>query len=52
MMTPFADGSSTAHSLFEAKAGLSEEKPVAFELEHVEQRDHGGVWLRYKVKNN
>ncbi|GGP10721.1 RibD family protein [Oceanobacillus neutriphilus] len=50
LMAPFADGSASTHALFQTKEGLSEDIPVTFDLEHVEKRDNGGVWLRYKVK--
>lgn len=50
LIAPFADGSEKTHAMFQTKEGVSEDIPVAFELEHAEKRDHGGVWLRYKVK--
>ena len=49
LIAPFADGSADTHALFQTKEGLTKDNPIAFDLEHVEQRDHGGVWLRYKV---
>ncbi len=51
LTAPFADGSATTPALFQTKEGLTTDQPVSFELEHVEKRAHGGVWLRYKVKN-
>lgn len=51
LIAPYADGSDKAHAIFQVKEGLTEDIPVTFELEDVEKRDHGGVWLRYKVKN-
>lgn len=50
LIAPFADGSAETHALFQTKEGVSEDIPVAFELEHVEKRENGAVWLRYKVK--
>lgn len=50
LMAPFADGSAFTHALFQTKEGLSTDIPVAFDLEHVEKRENGAVWLRYKVK--
>lgn len=51
VIAPFADGSVSAASLFETKDGLSEDNPVSFDLENVESREDGTVWLRYKVKS-
>ncbi|GIN74515.1 5-amino-6-(5-phosphoribosylamino)uracil reductase [Bacillus sp. J14TS2] len=52
VISPTADGSSTAPSLFEAKEGLSVDTPVGFALKAVEAKDDGSVWLRYTVNNN
>lgn len=49
LIAPFADGSAQTHALFQTKEGMTEDIPVAFDLEHVEKRDNGAVWLRYKV---
>ncbi len=49
LIAPFADGSAETHAMFQTKEGLTKDFPVAFDLEYVEKRDHGGVWLRYKV---
>jgi riboflavin biosynthesis pyrimidine reductase len=50
VMAPFADGSASTASVFETKEGLSDDTPVSFDLDHVEGREDGTVWLRYKVK--
>lgn len=51
LMAPYADGSAKTHAIFQTKEGVSQDIPVAFELEQVEKRVSDGVWLRYKVKN-
>lgn len=52
LIAPFADGSSKTHAIFQTKEGVSQDIPVAFKLDHVEQRPHDGVWIRYKIKND
>jgi len=49
LMAPFADGSASSHTIFQAKEGLSEDDPVKFNLAGVERRDNDAVWLRYIV---
>lgn len=50
VITPSADGSTKTPTLFMAKDGLSNDEPIGFELENVEKKDGGSIWLRYKVK--
>lgn len=45
-----ADGSTDTPALFSAQKGLADNKAKSFFLEHVEVRDGGSVWLRYKTK--
>ncbi|UUX35069.1 RibD family protein [Fundicoccus culcitae] len=52
LMGAFANGDPDMPALFTAKAGLSEIKPIAFELIDVQALEHDAVWLRYKVKGN
>lgn len=51
VMAPVADGASQSPSIFETKEGLTNDKPVGFELKNVEVLENGGIWLRYLVKN-
>lgn len=51
VITPTADGSAKAPSLFETKEDLSEDTPVGFTLKDVEAKDDGSVWLRYLVNH-
>lgn len=51
VIAPVADGSSEQPSLFESRNDLSTNTPVTFTLQHVEQTDGGGLWLRYLVDN-
>ncbi|EUJ33866.1 hypothetical protein MFLO_01540 [Listeria floridensis FSL S10-1187] len=50
VISPAADGAAESPSLFETKAGLSGDAPVAFELQGAETNSSGAVWLRYLVK--
>lgn len=45
-----ADGSSQTPALFETKGGLASDRAVSFQLEHIETKDGGSIWLRYLVK--
>lgn len=51
VVAPVADGSNATQSLFLTKEGLSNDKPVGFDLIDVKKEDGGVLWLRYKVKN-
>ena len=50
VITPSADGSSKTPTLFMTKEGLTTDRAVNFELEHLEAKDGGSIWLRYRVK--
>ncbi len=50
VIAPAADGSAKTPALFAAKNGLAENRPVGFELQSVEVKDGGSVWLRYLIK--
>ena len=50
VIAPAADGSSETPSLFDTKEGLSDDRPVSFELQNTEIKDKGTLWLRYLVK--
>ncbi len=50
VITPSADGSSKTPTLFMTKKGLTTDRAVNFELEHLEAKDGGSIWLRYRVK--
>lgn len=50
VITPSADGSSETPTLFMTKEGLTTDRAVNFELEHLEAKDGGSIWLRYRVK--
>lgn len=50
VIAPSADGSSNTPTLFATKEGLTEDKPVGFELQSAEVKEGGSVWLRYFVK--
>ena len=45
-----ADGSLDTPSLFGVRDGLSSNKAIGFELQNVEAKGGGSVWLRYKVR--
>lgn len=51
VITPTADGSSDAPSLFETKSGLSDDQPVTFTLKDAQAQEDGTVWLRYLVNH-
>lgn len=46
-----ADGSTSTQTLFMARGGLSNDKPVGFKLLEAKAMDGNSVWLRYLVKN-
>lgn len=50
VITPSADGSSKMPTLFMTKEGLTIDRAINFELEHLEAKDGGSIWLRYRVK--
>lgn len=50
VMTAAADGSSETPALFETRGGLASDSPVRFQLEHLEAKDGGCIWLRYLLK--
>lgn len=50
VITPSADGSSKTPTLFMTKEGFTTDRAVNFELEHLEAKDGGSIWLRYRVK--
>ena len=50
VIAPAADGSSETPSLFDTKEGLSDDRPLSFELQNAEIKDKGTLWLRYLVK--
>ena len=52
VIAPVADGSASTPTLFETREGLTQDKPVSFQLENVEILEKGGLWLRYQVKNH
>lgn len=47
-----ADGSSDKPALFSTRGGLAADKPVGFELQSVEIKEGGSVWLRYLMKKD
>lgn len=49
VVAPAADGSSSTQTLFMTKKGLSDERPVGFQLQDAKAMEGGSVWLRYKV---
>lgn len=51
VITPTADGSSDAPSLFETKSGLSDDQPVTFTLKDAQAQEDGTVLLRYLVNH-
>lgn len=50
VIAPAADGSSDTPALFATRGGLAIDKPVGFDLQSVEVKDGGSVWLRYLIK--
>ncbi|MFM9413540.1 dihydrofolate reductase family protein [Peptococcus simiae] len=50
VLAPVADGSRDTPSLFQAKEGLSANKAIGFQLEQVEEKEAGILWLRYKLQ--
>ena len=51
VLSPAADGSTKTQTLFMEQEGLSDDRPVSFELLDVTKIEDGALWLRYKVKN-
>lgn len=51
IISPSADGSSEAPSLFETRDGISEDTPVNFTLKDVQTTEDGSVWLRYFINH-
>ncbi len=51
VIAPSADGSAKTQTLFMAREGLTEDKPVGFDLISIEVKAGGTLWLRYSVKN-
>ena len=49
VIAPCADGSTKTPTLFQAREGLSTDKPVSFTLKSAEALDGNAVWLRYAV---
>lgn len=52
VMAAAADGSPDTPTLFEARAGLTEDRAVRFELQHVEVKEKGSLWMRYLVRKD
>lgn len=50
VMAASADGSNKTPALFSTVDGLTNDKAISFQLEHVEKMDGDSIWLRYKVK--
>lgn len=50
VLAPAADGSTETQSLFMARPGFSDDRPVVFSVKHCKVMDDGKVWLRYDVK--
>lgn len=50
VMAAAADGSSETPALFETRGGLASDSPIRFQLEHLEAKEGGSIWLRYRVK--
>ncbi|WP_026338279.1 dihydrofolate reductase family protein [Nocardiopsis sp. CNS-639] len=51
VIAPVADGDSDSPALFET-AGRASDEPRGFELQSVQTRDGGSVWLRYTVNSD
>lgn len=51
VMTPVADGATTAASLFGGNEKYNDTDPVGFALIDMQRLDDGSAWLRYSVKN-
>lgn len=50
VLTPAADGTKGAQTLFEADGRYTTAVPTAFELQHADRLDDGSLWLRYSLK--
>ncbi|HMU29141.1 MAG TPA: dihydrofolate reductase family protein [Nitrospira sp.] len=50
VLTPAADGTKGAQTLFEADERYTQPLPTAFKLKEVQPLDDGSVWLRYTVE--
>ncbi len=46
-----ADGASGTSALFSEREGLTDDRPVGFDLISAEAKKGGSLWLRYAVKN-
>lgn len=51
VMTPIAEGSVQAASLFDSNSDYNDSGSVAFEWLDARPLHDGSMWLRYKVKN-
>ncbi|GAA4506427.1 dihydrofolate reductase family protein [Brevibacterium yomogidense] len=49
VITPAADGTKDAQSIFEADGRYTTAVPTSFELHHADRLDDGSLWLRYAV---
>ena len=47
-----ADGSTDTPTLFQAKPGLSDHRPMGFTLKEAKAMEGGAVWLRYQVEHS
>ncbi|MCZ1268886.1 RibD family protein [Paenibacillus tundrae] len=52
VFVPFAEASSPALTIFEKGSSSKETFPVHFELIRVEQMEHNGLWMTYRVEGN
>lgn len=52
ILAPIANGDPDGHRFFVAKEPYSSIKETAFQLESVEELEHGTLWIRYSVKKN
>lgn len=50
ILAPIANGDPDGHRFFVAKEPYSSIKETAFQLESVEELEHGTLWIRYSVK--
>ena len=51
VMAATADGSMKTPTLFMAKEGISEDKPIGFSLKSVKVLEEDILWIRYAVNN-
>lgn len=52
VIAPAADGSSETPALFATRGSFAADTPIRFDLQEVQKRDGGSVWLRYLVKRD